>query len=61
MMPAMAMPVTPLRPLDRLICERAMKPKMMPSIAGMKNRNPAHPQTNAAIARPFVFRLTGWP
>ena len=61
MMPARAMPSPFCWPLDRLICPRAMKPKMMPRMPGMNKRNPAQPQTNAAIANPFVFCLATWP
>ncbi len=61
MMPAMAIPSPFCVPLDCLIWERAMKPKMMPSTAGMKKRNPAMPQTNAATARPFVLGDVPWP
>ncbi len=61
MMPAMASPSPRCAPCDPLICERAMKPKTTPRIAGRKN-NPAQAQMSDAIASPLVFcAVTGTP
>ena len=47
--PAMAMPLPFCRPMDRLIWDRATKPKVMD-----RTEPPRIPKTNAAMAKPLV-------